>query len=179
MSAERDRRKMIEDVYRENGTRFLARAKKSARNPADAEDALQDVFLRLLEHADVIDTVLNLPAWIFRGVTNRVIDLWRHRRAQKRSGEREVAEETIETVMAAAGFDPADLYARRELSDALSAAIDALPPEQRDVIEAQVLDGATFQELAERWQVPINTLMTRKRLAVKKLAAALREWTTV
>jgi RNA polymerase sigma-70 factor (ECF subfamily) len=176
MSPERERKKRIEAAYRENGRRLVMRARKSVRNPADAEDAVQDVFLRLLENVDVVDSILNLPAWIFRGVRNRVIDLWRHARAKKRAGETEVSAEAIEEVMGAAGFDPADRYARAELADALSAAIDALPSEQRDVIEAQVFEGSTFEELAARWRVPVNTLMTRKRLGVKKLAAALREW---
>jgi RNA polymerase sigma factor (sigma-70 family) len=95
---------------------------------------------------------------------------------RERAGETAVSEETIETVMAAAGFDPADQLVRQELADSLSAAIDALPPEQRDVIEAQAFEGTSFEELAARWGVSVNTLMTRKRLAVKKLAAALQEW---
>jgi RNA polymerase sigma factor (sigma-70 family) len=176
MSPERERKKRIEAAYRENGNRLLESARRAVRNPADAEDAVQDVFLRLVENMDVVDSILNLPAWIYRGVRNRVIDLWRHARAKRRAGETDVSAETLEEVMTAAGFDPADQFIRDELSDELSAAIDALPPEQRDVIEAQVFEGAAFQELSARWGVPLNTLMTRKKLAVKKLAAALRGW---
>jgi DNA-directed RNA polymerase specialized sigma24 family protein len=44
------------------------------------------------------------------------------------------------------------------------------------VIEAQVLDGLTFKELAEKSGISPDTLAARKRYAVKRLAAALREW---
>ncbi len=176
MSPEHERKRKIEAAYRENGDRLKRRARLAARNPDDAEDAVQDVFLRLVENVDVVDSILDLPAWIYRGIRNRVIDLWRHSRAKKKAGETDVSAGAIEEVMDAAGFDPADRYARAELSEALSEAIDGLPPDQRDVIEEQVLEGSTFQELSDRWGVPVNTLMTRKRLAVKKLAAALREW---
>jgi DNA-directed RNA polymerase specialized sigma24 family protein len=55
-------------------------------------------------------------------------------------------------------------------------AIDALPAPQREVLLAQSVEGLTFRELAERTGISIDTLMARKRYAVKKLAVALIEW---
>jgi RNA polymerase sigma factor (sigma-70 family) len=130
----------------------------------------------LLSNVNLLDAITNLSAWIYKAISNRVIDLWRHDRVRAGAGETEVADETISQIVAAAGFDPSDLLVRKELSDALSEAIGALPEEQRTVIEAQVFDGLTFQDLAERTGLPVNTLMTRKRLAVKKLSLALKNW---
>ena len=59
---------------------------------------------------------------------------------------------------------------------ALDVAIEALPGPQRDVIRAQALGGMGFKELAEATGVSIDTLMARKRYAVRKLAAALEYW---
>ena len=59
---------------------------------------------------------------------------------------------------------------------ALATAIEALPEEQRMVIEAQVLDGLTFREIAESSGISADTLAARKRYAIKRLAEALKEW---
>ena len=59
-------------------------------------------------------------------------------------------------------------------------ALDELPREQREVFIAQELEGASFKELAARWGVGVNTLLSRKRYAVLHLRARLRaaydEW---
>ena len=88
----------------------------------------------------------------------------------------DIAAETIEEIAAAAGANPQNLLERSELGEALEIAIKALPSEQRDVLRAQAIEGSSFRELAERTGISINTLMARKRRAVRKLAAALEYW---
>lgn len=72
-----------------------------------------------------------------------------------------------------AGLDPQDLLLRSERLAALEVAINALPAAQREVIRAQALGGVAFKELAETTGVSIDTLIARKRYAIRKLAAAL------
>ena len=79
-------------------------------------------------------------------------------------------------IAVAAGVDPQDSLIRGELEDALTVAIEALPANQREVLRAQALGGITFRELAESTGIPIDTLMARKRRAMRKLAAALEYW---
>jgi RNA polymerase sigma factor (sigma-70 family) len=61
----------------------------------------------------------------------------------------------------------------QDLRQRLFAAIDRLPEPQRAVFLATELEGSSFRELAERWDVPIGTLLARKHRAVKALRAAL------
>lgn len=75
-----------------------------------------------------------------------------------------------------AGLDPQDLLLRNERLAALEVAINALPAAQREVIRAQALGGVAFKELAEATGVSIDTLMARKRYAIRKLTAALEYW---
>ena len=176
MDAKNDVTERIEAAYKDGRKAYIARAKRSVRNASDAEDLLQDVFLRILDNANILDAMTNISALICPGIRNRIIDLWRHNIVRRGAGETDVAEETIEEIVSEIGFDPYDIVVRNELSEALAAAIEALPPEQQTVIEAQAIDGMTFAELSERTGLSINTLMTRKRMAIKKLAAALRGW---
>ena len=88
----------------------------------------------------------------------------------------ELSPELFEEIATEAGYDPADRLVRDELLAALEVAMEALPAAQREVLQAQALDGLTFKELAERSGESIDTLMARKRYAIRKLAAALDYW---
>jgi RNA polymerase sigma factor (sigma-70 family) len=88
----------------------------------------------------------------------------------------ELPEDVLESVATEAGLDPQDQLLRNEILAALEVAIDALPAPQREVIRAQALGGVGFRELAEATGVSIDTLMARKRYAIRKLAAALEYW---
>jgi RNA polymerase sigma factor (sigma-70 family) len=166
----------IEKAYRERRGGFLAWARRHAPDEASAEDALQDAFIRAISNADALSMVEDVAGWIFSAMRNRLIDLWRREDIRKRAGSVELSEEAIEEIAAEAGFDPHDALVREELEEALAVAMEALPAEQHDVIRAQALDGAAFRELAEQTGVSIDTLMSRKRRALRKLAAALEYW---
>lgn len=178
MSDQAELRQRIEKEYRESRESLLARARRATRNLLDAEDVVHEAFTRALSNLDVMGRVENITAWLFTVVRNRITDLWRRRKMKAAVGETQVAEEVITEIIASTGLDPADEVVRDAMSNALSEAIAALPAEQRKVIEAQVFDGMTFQDLSEKTGESINTLTTRKKLAVKKLAVALRGWIT-
>ena len=169
-------RKSIERTYRERGRGFLAWARRHAPDAATAEDIFQDAFLRALANADALSPVADLAAWIFSAMRNRLIDLWRGEGVRQRAGATELPAEVLEAVATEAGLDPEDQLQRNEMLAALELAIEALPATQREVIRAQALGEVGFKELAEATGVSIDTLMARKRYAMRKLAAALEYW---
>jgi len=166
----------IERAYRERRSGFLAWARKRAPEPETAEDVLQDAFVRAVASGSAFSVVEDAAAWIFSTLRNRLIDIWRGESFRRRAGMVDLPRETLDQVASAAGFDPEDITMRGELLDALDTAMAALPPEQRDVLESQAVDGSTFAELARKTGISIDTLMTRKRRAIRKLAAALEYW---
>ena len=166
----------IEKTFRERRGGFLAWALRHAPDEESAEDALQDAFIRAIANASALSFVEDIGAWIFSALRNRLIDLWRGEGARRRSGAVDLPEETLVEIAVAAGMDPQDALQRGELEDALAVAIEALPANQREVLRAQALGGITFRELAESTGIPIDTLMARKRRAMRKLAAALEYW---
>ncbi len=140
---------------------------------------VQDAFASALSNAEGLGAVDDLAAWLFASVRNKVRDLWRRSETRRKAGEIAVSDAAIAEIVASAGLDPSELAASSELLEALYDAIEELPPEQRTVIEAQVLDGQTFKDLAESTGISPDTLAARKRYAVKRLAAALQEWMEV
>ncbi len=169
-------RSEIERTYRTRRGGFLAWARAHAPDLATAEDILQDAFMKALANANALSIVEDLAGWIFAAMRNRLTDLWRGQAAHRRAGATELPEGTLVEIAAAAGFDPPNELVRGELAGAIKIAIDALPAPQREVLLAQTVEGLSFRELAERTGTSIDTLMARKRYAVKKLAAALIEW---
>ena len=166
----------FEATWRAGQRGFLAHAGRKTRNSAEAEDVLGDVVLRALGNLGALANVQNLSAWIYAAIRNRVIDLWRHEKVREGSGEIDLAAELLDEIVAGTGLDPQDQFVRDELNDALAEAIACLPPEQREVIEAQVFDGISFRELSERSGISIDTLAGRKRYAIKALQQTLRDW---
>ena len=171
-----DAHQRLEETYQSEAPRLLARLRRAGRTLEDAEDLVHDVFAETMESLPVVEPIRNLPAWTNALLRRRLIDAWRHERVQEAAGETEVVEETLYDIIAGAGLDPQDAFIRDSLVDALNDALRALPPAQRRVVEAQVFGGLTFREIAEATGESIDTLMARKRYALRNLSRALRHW---
>lgn len=168
--------KRIEEAYTNEKPRFVARLLAAGRTLEEAEDLIQDVYAETLEKLEVVSGIINLPAWINTLFTRRLIDAWRHDQTRDRSGEVDVADETLQEIIADVGLDPQDAYVRECLADAINDAIHALPIEQRQVIEAQVFGDMSFRDISETTGASIDTLTARKRYAIRNLSRALRQW---
>jgi len=169
-------RKKIEQVYRDERPKLLRRARRLGAVLADAEDIVQDAFVSALSRVDSMTPIRNATSLIYTATRNRVVDLWRRERTRREAGQIHVTEQIFEEIVSETGLDPQDALVREELIEALVDAIGGLPEKQRSVIIAQVFEGTTFHELSEHTGVPIETLAARKRLAIRSLGKALREW---
>jgi RNA polymerase sigma-70 factor, ECF subfamily len=149
------------------------------RRPSDAEDVLQETFVRVWSRAETYDARLGSPAaWLTRIARNRAIDRLRAQRVrgdisveQGRGADgqaRRVAEpETRET--------PEVLLQENATTGALRAAMAALPVAQRELIEAAFFEGYTHQELATRFAVPLGTVKTRIRTGLTAMRERLEQ----
>jgi RNA polymerase sigma factor (sigma-70 family) len=166
----------VEEAYKRETPRLLARLCAAGRTLEEAEDLVHDVYAEILERLPLVAEIRNLPAWINAMVTRRMIDAWRHDRVRAAAGEVDVTEETLREIIAGVGLDPQDSFIRESLIDALNDALRALPAAQRKVLETQVFGGLTFREIAAATGESIDTLTARKRYAVRSLSRALRHW---
>jgi len=155
---------------------LVSRLRKAGHTLEEVEDLVHDAYLEAMECLPLLDGILNLPAWINRVLTNRLIDLWRHNSASRRAGESDVQDQILREIIDGAGVNPLDGYIQDALVEALNTALKVLPPTQRYVLEAQVFEGKTFREISEVTGIPIDTLTARKRYAIKALSRALRAW---
>jgi RNA polymerase sigma factor (sigma-70 family) len=142
------------------------------------EDILQEVFCELIEAYRLMKPIEQVGAWMFRVAKNRIVDLFRRRKADSLSDEvdsqdGEAAVPRVE-LLPSPDEGPEAAYVRTVLLEELDEALDELPEEQRAVFVAHELEGLSFKELAEESGVGINTLLSRKRYAVLHLRERLR-----
>jgi RNA polymerase sigma factor (sigma-70 family) len=166
----------LEQAYKSEKPRLLARVRAAGRSLEEAEDLVHDVYAETLARLPLVADIRNLPAWINSLFTRRLIDAWRHEKVRRASGEIDVAEATLREIIKGAGLDPQEAYVRECLVDALNDALRVLPTAQRQVVEAQVFGGKTFREIAAATGENIDALTARKRYALRNLARALRHW---
>jgi RNA polymerase sigma factor (sigma-70 family) len=166
----RDQDEGITEVVRRERSRLLNFIRRRVPNPHDAEDVLQDVFYRLVEANRLLMPIDHVTSWLFRVARNRIVDLVRARKPETLDSLIE-----LEDVLPSSDAGPDAAYAQNAMLDELEAALDELPEEQRAVFVAHVLEGRSFKEIAEQTGENINTLLARKRYAVRRLRERLQK----
>jgi RNA polymerase sigma factor (sigma-70 family) len=129
----------------------------------EAEDIVQDVAVHLFDRADPSIPIQNLAAYVYRALRNRIVDFYRRKRETV----------ALDEAALASGRDPSYEIETGEMMDDVFAAMEALSVEERAVILATEMEGRTFKELAEEWDIPLGTLLARKSRALEKIRKQL------
>ena len=162
--------RVIHDRYR---TRLFAYARQMlGGSRADADDALQDVFVRAYGALRANDRDVSLRAWLYRIAHNRCIDELR-RPAGFGPAHRADAE-VLELVQAPAS-DPLDALERRESLRRLVADVQRLPEQQRSALLMREISGMAYQDLATALDVTVpavKSLLVRARIGLAQAAEA-------
>jgi RNA polymerase sigma factor (sigma-70 family) len=177
MTADQERR--ISDEIAREGPRLRNFVRRRVADSADAEDILQDVFVELVESYRLPQQVEQVGAWLFRVARNRITDFFRKKRPDaladvSGNDAPEGDDIAIEDLLPSDEAGPEAAYARDVLLEELDAALNELPPEQREAFVAHEIEGLSFKELATRTGVSMNTLLSRKRYAVLHLRERLQ-----
>ncbi|HZT77637.1 MAG TPA: sigma-70 family RNA polymerase sigma factor [Vicinamibacterales bacterium] len=159
----------LADLVQREESRLRRFIRRRVPDPLDAEDVLQDVFSRLVEANRLLMPIEHVTAWLFRVARNRIVDLFRERPPDA------VDIDALEELLPSPDAGPDAAYARRVLIDEIAAALDELPREQRDVFVAHELEGRSFKAIARDTGVNVNTLLSRKRYAVRHLRTRLQQ----
>jgi RNA polymerase sigma-70 factor, ECF subfamily len=160
---------------------LFATALRLTRNRSDAEDLVQDTYVKAFRFADRFERGTNLKAWLYTILHNT----WRNRR---RDASRDTVEVDSERVEQAAAFDgpaahdtPEHILLRATLDADLQAALDDLPEAFREAVWLRDVEEFSYAEIAEMLGIPIGTVMSRisrgRRLLFERLstpAAAAR-----
>lgn len=135
------------------------------REPATAEDVLQDVFMQLWRNPDSFTAArASLGSWLAVVARNRAIDTLRRKRPST----------PIDDLPLAAPGNLAEEAERNTMMRRARATIQQLPREQRKTLEMAFFDGLTHSEIAEMTGDPLGTVKTRIRTALLSLRKAFQ-----
>jgi RNA polymerase sigma factor (sigma-70 family) len=176
MVFEQDQR--ISEVVTREQARLRNFIRRRVPDPRDAEEILQEVFYELVEANRLLMPIEHVTGWLFRVARNRITDLFRKKKPESFSGMAVEDEDgdllRLEDILLSPDDGPDGLYLRSMLLDELELAINELPPDQREVFVAHEIDGISFKQMAAETGVNVNTLLARKRYAVRRLRERLQ-----
>jgi RNA polymerase sigma-70 factor, ECF subfamily len=170
------------DVAMEHMGSLYTAALRMTRNPADAEDLVQETYLKAYRAFGTFQEGTNLKAWLYRILTNTFINTYRAKK--RRPDETEI--EDIEDLYlyrrlgglagATAGQSAEDELLEHFTETEVKEAIEALPENFRIAVLLADVEGFAYKEIAEILDIPIGTVMSRLHRGRKALQKRLYEF---
>jgi len=159
-------------------------ALRMTRNPADAEDLVQETYLKAYRGFGGFQEGTNLKAWLYRILTNSYINVYRKK--QRQPDESDLADvEDLFLYRRLGGAEGAtrSRSAEDELLDTFTEfevkeALEALPENFRIPVLLADVEGFSYKEIAEIMDIPIGTVMSRLHRGRKAMQKALFEFAT-
>ncbi|WP_306193164.1 sigma-70 family RNA polymerase sigma factor [Streptomyces sp. MK5] len=175
-----ERRARFEQDALEHRGYLLAAARSIARNPADAEDLLQEAYARAYASFDQYCPGTNFGAWVRRILVNQYINGYRKEQRRPRqylvadAGEQQLSRPGIYGDLA---FDSAESTVLSHLaSPDLKAALRMVPPVRRTAVYLADVEGFSYKEIADFMGTPVGTVMSRIHRGRKQLRSLLSQY---
>jgi len=159
------------DRYTEKLTRYIMRISASTRE--DAEDLLQEIFVKAYRYLNDFDQSLKFSSWIYRIAHNQVISQWRKMKSRPQVIKFEADEDFLKFI--AADEDLALNTERKFESEEVRELVDSLDEKYREVLVLKFIEGKDYKEISDILQKPLGTVATLINRAKKQLKRIIEE----
>jgi len=155
-------------------------ALRLTKNPTEAEDLLQDTYLKAFASFHQFQAGTNLRAWLFRILTNTLITAYRKKKRDPYKGGSDELEDwqlTRASTDATEGLRSAEVEALAAITDSeVVDAMTSLPEEFRLAVYLSDVEGFAYKEIAEIMDTPVGTVMSRLHRGRKLLREKLADY---
>lgn len=154
-------------------------ALRLTRNPTDAEDLVQETYMKAFKNFHSFKPGTNLKAWLYRIMTNSYINTYR--KQQRRPLETSADDVTDYQLLSTSQHDSTGLQSaevealKRMPNTKITEALNGLSEDNRMVVYYADVEGLAYKEIAEIMGTPIGTVMSRLHRGRKQLRKALKE----
>ena len=151
---------------------------RMTRSEAEAEDLVQETYIKAFRHRDQFTPGTNLKAWLFRILTNTFINQYRRKAARPETTELDDVDESIlyrhmrDISPGSSSPDPEAELINNTLSSEVKEALESLPEKFRTTVLLDV-EGFAYKEIAQMLDIPIGTVMSRLHRGRKYLQKRL------
>ena len=159
-------------LMRQNNRRLYRLARSIVRDETEAEDVVQETYVRALAHLDQFRGEASLTTWLARIAANEALGRLRRRRPTVDLAQ---AENVVALPSVGAVINPENVAARREIRRVIERAVDALPANFRTVFMLRAVEQMSIDETASLLGIPAETVKTRFHRANRQLRQALSD----
>ena len=173
-----DRENSFSKIYLVYFPKLVRFAREYVISTEDAENIVQDIFMYLWEHRDMLDSLTNTNAFLFTLTKNRCIDFYRQKTridSQKESLDNLQDRELKLKIEALMQFDE-NIFTEKEVEDLLTRAIEHLPEKCRQVFILSRMNGLKHEEIAGQLNISVHTVQNHIVTAIRKLKVELKDY---
>jgi len=164
------------DIYVTYYSKLIRFAKEYVGVTEDAENIVQDIFLRIWERQDTIHLIENVNAYLFKLVKNKCLDYLKGRLSAEKHNKTIQSSFEVEMNLKIQSLDRFDdaFVSEKSMEDTVTEAIDSLPPKCREIFLLSRMEGLKYREISERFNISVNTVENQMSIALKKLRVKLK-----
>lgn len=166
----------FEYAFRKYAPRLEAFARKYTTDSTEAEDIVQNVFLKLWERRELLEN-RSLTSFLFMSIKNSCLNYLKHRQVADAVEQRMSGNDMVEQLyMIDFVSDPASLLQQKELTDSINRLMDELPPKCKEAFVLSRLNGLKNREIAAEMDITEKVVEKHITRALKRFREGLRQF---
>ena len=165
------------NIYKTHFAKLVRFSQAYALSKQEAENIVQDTFLYLWEHSEVVESLYDIKAFLFTSVKNRCIDFLRKQTINKSQSISSIEESELQLKLFALQKFDENIFFEPNIELTIENAIQSLPEKCREIFVLSRFDGLKYKEIASRLNISTNTIEGQISIALKKLREKLKDYT--